>query len=484
MTWPNVRHGQTCVLIAVLCLGLHSAAFGQARPLDPRDAELPKIRFPDEFAMVFSNGYVNDFMPRDPARFEKTLVNMKRVGINTIHCKYTDWRRELCEKHGIMMMIDLAVPEHDLKQARCTPAEARDLTNLDGSAEGFAAVKKEFDAAVARIKEIDKALAVKKGDPPLADEVVAPLRAEREKVEAKRLELDKEKSILIASNVKYLCGKCRDSKGVWGYGLYYDNGTNGSYLNHAVEKLRLWDPTHVTFVGSYRHNGLETVTINPGCYGWYDFHWDRGHQWHFLDMMVVHDICKRRGAIMGNYAGYAGLTKDLFTVNQCIAAGGKMTMWFIGGPIGRDDSSEWVDGTELEQVAAEFRHLYRELMLIGSPSVFYSTPVSKTPDDKPIDPAALPRWFKAFPPDCWVQPETGEVMAGLFKYADGTDATFVASHNALVPQEVRLKLIRPEVFTVSIFDRQEGGWKPLPVVNGTVTFPLAAGGGELLKLGK
>ena len=254
--------------------------------------------------------------------------------------------------------------------------------------------------------------------------------------------MEKRKAVLIASNVKYICKQVRGSKGVWGYGLWYDNGTNGSFLNHAVEKLRLWDPTHVTFVGSYRHGGLETVTINPGCYGWYDFHWERGTLWHYLDMMVLQDICGRRHAIAGNYAGYSGLTKDLFTVNTCIASGVKMIMWFIGGPMGRNPGDKWNDDQDLVSIAAEIRTLYKELMLIGNPSAYYSTPVTRTHDNKPVEPPAVPRWCKGFPADRWVQVSAGEALVGLFKYPDGTDALFVANQNAFAPQKMTLQLSR------------------------------------------
>jgi len=470
---------RSCLMLAV-CLGA-SIGWAQGRPLDPKDATLPKLTMPAEFALVFSFGYVTDWMPKDPAKFEAMLQNMKRTGINTVHCKYADWRLKLCEQYGVMMMIDLAVPEHDLKQGKCEVNEAEDIASLDGAEKKFAVVKGELDNINGRLGQIGKLLKPGKDQAPPDEARKAELEKEKQELEARKPPLEKRKSVLIASNVKYICGKVRGSKGVWGYGLYYDAGTNGSYLNHAIEKLRTWDPTHVSFVGSYRHGGLETVTINPGCYGWYDFHWQRGLLWHYLDMMVVHDICKRRGAIMANYPQYSGLKQDLFTLNQCIAAGAKMTIWFIGGPMSRD-TYVWNDNQDLVRIAAEIRPLYKELMLIGSPSAFYSTPVNKTPDNKPVPAPAVPRWFKPFPADCWVQPVSGEAMIGLFKYADGTDALYVANHNAFAPQEMKLKFNRPGALKVLLFDRKQGSWKPLEVTDNTVNFTLDAAGGELLKL--
>ncbi len=53
-------------------------------------------------------------------------------------------------------------------------------------------------------------------------------------------------------------------------------------------------------------------------------------------------------------------------------------------------------------------------MLIGRPAAYYSTPVTKTHDNKPVATPAVPRWFKGFPADGWVRVTSGEAMAGLF----------------------------------------------------------------------
>lgn len=446
-------------------------------PLAPKDASLPRVQMPAEFAMVFSFGYVSDLMPKEPAVFERTLEHMKRTGINTIHCKYADWRLKLCEEHGIMMMIDLTVPEHDLKKARCEPGEAEDLPNLDGSEERFAAASAEVaklnDRLAAIGKELRAAVEGKK----------AGLEQEQQGLQARRLALEKRKAAMIASNVKYICRQVRGSKGVWGYGLWYDNGTHGNFLNHAVEKLRLWDPTHVTYVGSYRHGGLETVTINPGCYGWYDYHWKRGTPWHYLDMKMVHALCQRRGAISGNYAIFDGLLQDLFTVNTCLATGVKMIIWFIGGPMDRETYT-WNNKQELVGVAGEIRALYRELMLIGHPSAYYSTPVTRTHANKPVDPAAVPRSCAGFPVDCWVQVTSGEALVGLFQYPDGTDALFVANQNAFVPQKMGLtfKPAAGRRLAAEMFNRKTGRWDALRVNDNALTFDLAEARGELLRI--
>lgn len=465
-----------CAAVVAL-VGMGRLADSADIPLQPKDTELPKLTMPEEFAMVFSFGYVNDFMPKDEQTFERVLGNMKRTGINTIHCKYFEWRQRLCEKHGVRMMIDLAVPEHDLKKAPlCSPDEVEPTADLSATAEKFAALKKELDTVNAEIATVEKELKL------------APDKKELEGKRAafvdRKQRLEKDKSLLIGANVKAICLKARNSKGVWGYGLWYDNGTSGAFLNHAVEKLRVWDPTHVTFVGSYRHAGLETVTINPGCYGWYDYHWQRGILWHYLDMKVLQELCARRNAIAGCYAGYSGFNQDLFTVNQCIASGVKMAIWFIGGPLSRD-TYEWNDNHDLVRVAAEFRHMYGEIGQMGPCLAYYSTPVTRNHANQPLPAPVIPRWFQPFPPDHWARVVTGEAMMGFFQYPDGTDAFYLANHNAFAPQKMTLALKNTagaQPLRIEQFDRKAGQWKPLATKHGMVSFELAPGGGELLRV--
>ena len=72
---------------SVAMLMLSACAYGEGTPLSPRDAELPPVQFPEEFALVFSLGYVTDWMPKSPVAFEEMLRHMKRTGINTVHCQ-------------------------------------------------------------------------------------------------------------------------------------------------------------------------------------------------------------------------------------------------------------------------------------------------------------------------------------------------------------------------------------------------------------
>ena len=89
---------QLSAILAAACA--LSAAKGHAADPGPPQAK--------EFALVFSVGYgTKDHMPKDPAEFEKLLVNLKDAGYNAIHCVYKDWRLPLCRKHGVRMMIDV-----------------------------------------------------------------------------------------------------------------------------------------------------------------------------------------------------------------------------------------------------------------------------------------------------------------------------------------------------------------------------------------
>jgi hypothetical protein len=171
-------------------------------------------------------------------------------------------------------------------------------------------------------------------------------------------------------------------------------------------------------------------------------------------------------------------------MNQCLASGVKMIIWFIGGPIGREPGSKWSDDQELVPLAAEFRSMYGEIARIGPCLAYYSTPVTKTHDNKPLDKPAIPRWFNPFPPDHWAQATSGEAMVGFFRYKNGDDAIYVANQNAFEPQKMALafKAGDGKSLKVEIFDRKNGQWKALEQKDGSVRFDLGAAGGELLRV--
>ena len=79
----------------------------------------------------------------------------------------------------------------------------------------------------------------------------------------------------------------------------------------------------------------------------------------------------------------------------------------------------------------------------------------------------------------------GEAVAGFYKYEDGTDAVYVANHNAFAVQKMKLAFDEAKVkwrIRADIFDRQTGKWQKLKVKDKTVAFDLGSGGGELLRI--
>ncbi len=110
--------------------GLRPSARG-AEPEQPDAAAVAKLDAqrspkPGEFAIVFSFGYGGDTLPKDDADYDTLLSKIKEAGFNVIQSSYTPKRLELCEKHGIRMMVDLQADGHhhvykspDLAKAVC-----------------------------------------------------------------------------------------------------------------------------------------------------------------------------------------------------------------------------------------------------------------------------------------------------------------------------------------------------------------------------
>ena len=74
--------------------------------------DLSDGRKPSQFAIIYNKGYAGDNFPDDKAQFEKIVVTIKEMNFNTILCRYEPWRDEICQKHGIKIMVDLLAPGH------------------------------------------------------------------------------------------------------------------------------------------------------------------------------------------------------------------------------------------------------------------------------------------------------------------------------------------------------------------------------------
>jgi hypothetical protein len=86
-----------------------------AAPLFGADPE-PK-RQPKVFAIVYNHGYAGDNLPTDKEQFEQLVKSAKAAHFNVILCKYEPWRAEICKKHGVLIFVDLLVPEHHIYKA-------------------------------------------------------------------------------------------------------------------------------------------------------------------------------------------------------------------------------------------------------------------------------------------------------------------------------------------------------------------------------
>lgn len=110
-----MRHSRSLTL-CLLVLAALSASFAlppnSYAQEDIEKLEKTRAPRPKEFALVFSNGYAGDTMPKDDERFETLLKKLKGGGFNVLLSTYTPKRLELCQKHGVFMMVDLLEPEH------------------------------------------------------------------------------------------------------------------------------------------------------------------------------------------------------------------------------------------------------------------------------------------------------------------------------------------------------------------------------------
>jgi len=363
-----------------------------------------RVPLPSEFASIFSFGYLNDIMPKTEEEFEKLLVKLKEGGFNVIHCAYTDWRLELCRKHGVKMMIDLLAPPY------------RFFTNRE--------------------------------------------------------------------NVEALCIKLRGDEAVWGYNLWNDKfgsrGEHGPGLNQRVVRIRTWDPTHPTFVGTYLHIGMGAVT-DADAIGYYDYHWSRGRQKHFPYLMQYRHWAVQRRAIFCRWvavktakSGEEIYRRNLFTINTSIACGLKGALWFLGQDMmARDGWS--AAGQAVCRVNHEVMPLKKLIMKIGNPVDVYSTVIPIKTDDKP-DPVNK---LHGFPKDFWLQRDSGHFILGIYKDAEKRDYAFIASHDHTAAHDVTLAASKP--VKVEMFDREQGKWRPVEVKDGKFTVHLEISGGELLR---
>lgn len=399
--------------------------------------EMATLPYPTEMAIGLNNGYGGaDDYPKTVAGFEQLLKDMTASGYNTLYAPYKEWRIPLCRKYGVKMMIDICA---------------------------------WFDDSQNDIRD--------------------PRMWQRPRV-------------------KQICERVRNDRGVWGYNIwnepiheYYRGGGN---MNEHICYLKHWDGTHPVWVGTKYSHSVGWVRGNPGCMAWYDYHWARGFAFHYGHCVAFARENELRDSMMGRWEYVGGVNTNLYTAHQSMAWGLKTLLWFIGGSWDRG-KQQWNPNHNFCKASLQLMPLFEEVGKIGRPIAHrdaqgkttqievFSTPeidpATKQPkaDPKSGQVKIIGNWTP-FPADHWAQVASGSVVAGFFKYSNGDDAIFIASHDANKPQEVVLDFSNrskgnAKPFTVGLFDRATRQWKDLPLEQRRVKFALGGAGGELLAVG-
>lgn len=120
-----VRAIRSSLLTAVsLVLACASGPASSVAQEPSPDTELKAKRRPKTYLAIFINGYSDDPLPQEPAKFEQLLQAITKEGhFNSILCKYTPEREALCKKHNVLMMVDLLATPHVYKE----PKECEEL---------------------------------------------------------------------------------------------------------------------------------------------------------------------------------------------------------------------------------------------------------------------------------------------------------------------------------------------------------------------
>jgi len=276
---------------------------------------------------------------------------------------------------------------------------------------------------------------------------------------------------------------------IWGYNIWNDH-TRGKEAGRErdIRTVRKWDPSHPAYSGGCANDNNRVYT-NADVMGYYDFHWERGvhlHLPHLLEYLKgsrEHDSYPYTWLSWrpAKYSDY--YHRSRWSANTALACGMKGIMWFLA-PMNHE-TLEWRgDAGHIFRVNKEILPLKDEIIKIGLPTAVYATPITKGRENKdlPEDQAGkLPAEIrenavhKAF----WIQPVSGQIVMGVFKYADGADAIYVANYNSQANQDVKLKIAKD--CGASMFSRAAGEYKPLVIKGGAISFPLEAGDGALIR---
>ena len=290
--------------------------------------------------------------------------------------------------------------------------------------------------------------------------------------------------------VKQMCLAVKGSDAIWGYNLWNERlDWCGSFehLDGWIRMLRTWDPTHPVWVGTYRYLYCEHYPSYPGVHAWYDYHWSRGMGWNLKMLNFYRDIAAKRNGSMGKWILVHDYNRNLYTLNTSIAHGVKTVLFFIGGPYGArepDPAKRWDEDSYMVRLGRHMQPLYGLIGQMGLPTAVYSTPTSRTPDNKDMDPVQ-PADTTAFPDGHWLEVKQGEVICGFFDLPDGSEVVYIANHNAFAWQGLVLAIEQNDKARriLSEFDRSTGQWIPHGAVN-VFNMPVAPADAVVLRFEK
>lgn len=288
-----------------------------------------------------------------------------------------------------------------------------------------------------------------------------------------------------------LCRKLRNDPVVLAYHLWSDRyGEYGAGRKRDIDNVHAWDPTHATYCGTYRADGLEWIA-GSDYMSYYDFHWTRGLHKNLPNLLAVSRAAAAAGVRFGRCVevdplpgspGPENVRRMLNTINTSIAFGLKGCFWFTGLLSLDAQTLQWNGfGLDVIVVHKEILPLGPEIVPLGNALGVYTTPVTADCRGTRLPRAQMPKGLEKcpFPPDFPLLPVQGELVLGAFRDPQGKQVFFAANHNAALPQEVACKVAG--VRRVSFFDRKDRRWRPLPVQDGCIRFRMDAGGGELVR---
>lgn len=286
----------------------------------------------------------------------------------------------------------------------------------------------------------------------------------------------------------------RNNPTVVGYHLWADRfGPQGAGRTRDIDNVHTWDPTHATYIGTYRSDGFEFLAKSDFI-SFYDFHWKRGPHMNFPHLLAAWRTARTHDVRLGRYCssdpglpGKGNPNRMLYTQTTSIACGLRAAMWHIGSRFMDMNTFTFNQyGKDLASVNAWLEPMRGEIARIGLPTAIYSTPWTRDWNNEVVP--AMGDQVKSMPPglegnavpgDCWLQPVSGEFLMSLAKY-DGTerDVVFLANHNAYAEQVVTLKVTRAA--KAKVFNRSRRAYENAPLKNGTFSFRLEPAGGAIV----